>query len=97
MIRDAEKFAEEDKLLKEKIDARNSLDNYLHTMRNTIEDPEKLADKLDDEDKETITEALEEHQEWLSENPDAEAEDYEEHLKDLQAVCDPIVAQVYQQ
>lgn len=97
MIRDAEQFAEEDKVLKEKIDAKNSLDNYLHTMRNTVEDPEKLADKIDDDDKETILEALQEHTEWLEENPEAEKEDFEEHLKDLQSVCDPIVANHYQQ
>jgi len=44
--------------LKEKIDAKNSLENYLYTMRNTIEDKEKLADKIEDEDKEKIKEAL---------------------------------------
>jgi endoplasmic reticulum chaperone BiP len=95
MVNDAEKFAEEDKILKEKIDAKNSLDSYLHSMRNTIEDKEKLANKIDSDDKDTITEALKEHQEWLDSNPDAEKEDYEEHLKDLQGVCDPIVAKVY--
>ncbi len=95
MIREAEKFADEDKLIKEKIDARNSLDSYLHTMRNTVEDPEKLANKLDEEDKETIQEALKEHGEWLSSNQDSDKDDFEEHLKDLQAICDPIVAKVY--
>jgi len=44
--------------LKEKIDAKNSLENYIYTMRNTIEDKEKLADKIDEEDKETIKTAL---------------------------------------
>lgn len=83
MIKEAEKFAEEDKILKDKIDARNSLDNYLHTMRNTIEDPEKLAKKLDDDDKEKIQDALKEHGDWLAENPEADKEDFEEHLKDL--------------
>jgi heat shock protein 5 len=97
MIKEAEKFADEDKILKQKIDAKNSLDNYLHTMRNTVEDPEKLAKKLDEEDKETIQEALKEHSEWLSENPDADKDDYEEHLKEVQGVCDPIVAKVYKQ
>ncbi len=58
MIRDAEKFADQDKALKEKIDAKNSLENYLYTMRNTIEDKEKLADKIEDDDKDTIKEAL---------------------------------------
>jgi heat shock protein 5 len=96
MIADAEKFSEEDKLIKEKIDARNSLDSYLHSMRNTIEDKEKLAEKLDSEDKETISEALKENQEWLDTNPDAEREEFEDHLKDLQSICDPIVSKVYQ-
>eukprot|EP00831_Metopus_contortus_P023937 TRINITY_DN20999_c0_g1_i3.p3 TRINITY_DN20999_c0_g1~~TRINITY_DN20999_c0_g1_i3.p3 ORF type:complete len:103 (-),score=45.17 TRINITY_DN20999_c0_g1_i3:76-384(-) len=40
MIKDAEKFAEQDKEAKEKIDAYNNLDNYLHTMRNTVNDKE---------------------------------------------------------
>lgn len=97
MIREAEKFAEEDKLIKAKVDARNSLDNYLHTMRNTIDDPEKLGKKLSDDDKDTIKEALEEHGEWLSSNPDADRDEYDEHLKDLQGVCDPIVAKYYKQ
>merc|ERR1719353_2513769 len=30
MIKEAEEFAEEDKALKEKVDARNAFDNYLH-------------------------------------------------------------------
>ena len=95
MVNDAEKFAEEDKVLKEKIDAKNSLDSYLHSMRNTIEDKEKLANKISSDDKEAIKDALKEQQEWLDSNPDADKEDYEEHLKDLQGVCDPIVAKVY--
>jgi len=52
-------------------------------MRNTIEDKEKLADKLDEEDKTTIDEALKEATEWISANDDAETEDLEEHMKDL--------------
>lgn len=96
MIADAEKFSEEDKLIKEKVDARNSLDSYLHSMRNTIEDSDKLADKLEEEDKESISEALKEQQEWLDNNPEAEKEDYEDHLKELQAICDPIISKHYQ-
>jgi heat shock protein 5 len=83
MIRDAEKFADQDKALKEKIDAKNSLENYLYTMRNTIEDKEKLADKIEDDDKDTIKEALQDAQDWLNSNDDAEREDYESKLKDL--------------
>lgn len=97
MIRDSEKFADQDKALKEKIDAKNSLDNYIYTMRNTIDDKEKLADKIEEDDKDKIKEALQEAQEWLKEHDDAEREDFETHLKDLQSVCDPIIAKVYKQ
>lgn len=96
MIKDAEKFAEQDKEIKEKIDAKNSLENYIYTMRNTIEDKEKLADKLDESDKEKISEALTEHQDWLNSNQEADKEDLEEHLKELQSICDPIISRVYQ-
>lgn len=64
-------------------------------MRNTVEDKEKLANKLDEDDKEKILDALQEAQEWLNSNDDAEKEDLESHLKDLQSICDPIIAKVY--
>lgn len=84
-------------MLKEKIDAKHSLENYIFTMRNTIEDKEKLADKITDNDKEKIKEALEEAQDWLNSNEEAEREDFEEHLKDLQSVCDPIISEIYKE
>ena len=96
MIKDAEKFAEQDKAIKEKIDAKNSLENYIFTMRNTIEDKEKLADKIDEDDKKTISDALKEAQEWITSNDEADKDDFEKHLKELQGVCDPIIAKVYQ-
>lgn len=97
MIRDAEKFADQDKALKEKIDAKNSLENYVYTMRNTIEDKEKLADKIEADDKDKIKEALQTAQDWLKEHEEAEKEDLEAQLKELQSVCDPIIAKVYKQ
>jgi len=97
MIRDAEINEEFDKVVKAKIDAKNSLENYIYSMKNTVEDKEKLADKLSESDKSTVQNAVKEHQDWLSANPEAEKEDYESHLKELQSVCDPIVAKVYKQ
>jgi heat shock protein 5 len=95
MVADAEKFADQDKALKEKIDAKHQLENYIYQMRNTIEDKEKLADKLDADDKSKIADALVEAQDWLSSNEDGEKDDFEEHLKDLQRICDPIIGKVY--
>merc|ERR1712032_743965 len=97
MIKDAEEFAEQDKNVKEKIDAKNSLENYIYSMKNTVEDKDKLADKLQAGEKEEITNAIKEHQEWLNANAEADKEDFETHLKDLQKVCDPIIAKIYKQ
>jgi len=98
MLREAEQFAEQDKKTKEKIDAKNSLENYIYSMKNTVEDKDKgVGDKLSETEKETITNAIKEQQDWLNANADAEKEDYETHLKDLQKTCDPIVAKIYKQ
>ena len=95
MINDAESFAEEDKAIKERIDAKHSLQNYLHTMRNTVEDKDKLAEKLLEEDKTTISEAIGEVEDWLNSNEDAEKDELEVQMKELQAICDPIIAKIY--
>ena len=55
MVREAEEFAEEDKKVKEKIDARNGLETYCYNMRSTIDD--KLGDKLSEDDKATVSAA----------------------------------------
>ena len=91
MVKEAEEFAEEDRMAKEKIDARNQFDNYVFSMKNTIEDPEKLADKLSEDDKSTIQSALTEAQEWMQTNQDATKEEFEEKQKELEEICNPIV------
>lgn len=96
MVREAEEFAEEDRKVKEKIDARNQLETYVYNMKNTIGDKDKLADKLESEEKEKVEGALKEALEWLDDNQNAEKEDYDEKLKEVEAVCNPIISAVYQ-
>merc|ERR1712100_695633 len=57
MTREAEEFAEEDKLAKERIDARNAFDGYIHSMKSAIEgsgENKGLGEKMDEDEKETI-------------------------------------------
>merc|ERR1712070_449592 len=98
MVQEAEEFQEEDKKVREKIEARNQLENYVYSMKNTLSDSEKgIADKISEDDKETIEKALEEANEWLDDNQDAEKEDFEEKLKEVQDACSPIISKVYQE
>jgi len=96
MIADAEKFADEDKAIKDRIDAKHAFQNYIYTMRNTIEDKDKLADKLSEDDKSTIQDGITEAEDWLNSNgEDADKEAIDEQMKELQSICDPIIATIY--
>lgn len=49
-----------------------------------LKDPEKLANKINDQDKDKIKEALKDIKKWLYKNSAADKEDYEEELKALE-------------
>jgi len=97
MIADAEKFAEDDKKLKERVEARNELESYAYSLKNQINDKEKLGAKISDEDKEKIEEAVNEKIAWLEENQEAEGEEFKAQKKELEDVVQPIIAKLYQQ
>merc|ERR1712230_284354 len=99
MIREAEEFAEEDKLAKERIDARNAFDGYIHSMKSAIEgsgDNKGLGEKMDEDEKETIDDAIKDGQDWLSSNPEADAEEIKEKQKEIEGICSPIIQKYYQ-
>ena len=50
MVQEAEEFAEQDKKVKGRVDARNQLETYCYNMKTTIDD--KLGDKVDASEKE---------------------------------------------
>jgi len=97
MVREAEEFADEDKAMKATIDARNGLEGYAFSLRNSITDKEKFGDKISEEDKETIEAAIKETTEWLDEHPDADKDEYAEKQKELEAVANPIMTKLYQE
>merc|ERR1712137_499982 len=97
MVEEAEANAEEDKLLKKKIDARNGLEGYCYSMKNQLNDAEKgLKDKIDAESVEKIEEAISETLDWLDENSEAELEELEEKKTEIESLVNPILQQAYQ-
>jgi len=97
MVREAAEFEEEDKKVREKVEARNSLESVAYSLRNQVNDKEKLGSKLNDEDKKAIEDAVKEALNFLDENPNAEKEEYDEAKNKLQSTTNPIVSRVYQQ
>merc|ERR1712038_1018167 len=96
MIKDAETFADEDKALKERVESRNELESYAYSLKNQINDKDKLGAKISDEDKEKIEEVINEKIAWLEENAEAEAEDFKAQKKELEDAVQPIIAKLYQ-
>ncbi|EGS19927.1 uncharacterized protein CTHT_0044200 [Thermochaetoides thermophila DSM 1495] len=96
MIAEAEKYAEEDKATRERIEARNALENYAFSLKNQVNDEDGLGKKISAEDKETILDAVKEALDWLDENAaTATTEDFEEQKEKLSNVAYPITSKLY--
>jgi heat shock 70kDa protein 1/2/6/8 len=95
MVRDAEKYKDEDDKQKDRISAKNSLESYSFNMKATMED-EKLKDKISAEDKQKVLDKCNDAIKWIDANQLAEKEEFDHQLKDLEKVCMPIVTKLYQ-
>ncbi|KAJ5093458.1 Heat shock protein 70 family [Penicillium angulare] len=96
MVQEAEEYAEEDKAIKAKIEARNGLENYAFSLKNQANDDEGLGGQVDEDDKQTILDAVKETLDWLEDNAaTATAEDFEEQKEQLSSVAYPITSKLY--
>ncbi|KAK1311940.1 Heat shock cognate 70 kDa protein [Acorus calamus] len=85
----------EDEEHKKKVESKNALENYAYNMRNTIKD-EKIGSKLDPADKKKIEDAIDGAINWLDSNQLAEADEFDDKMKELESICNPIIAKMYQ-
>merc|ERR1712107_954616 len=90
MVSEAEKFKAEDDANKNRIEAKNALENYCFSLKSSI-DSEQVKDKIDPDDKKTLEEKIEETTKWLDSNQTAEKEEYEEKQKELEGIALPIL------
>jgi L1 cell adhesion molecule like protein len=94
MLSDAEKYKEEDDAEGKRVSAKNGLESYAYSLRNTLNDP-KVDEKIEAGDKETLKTKIDSVVSWLDENQQATQEEYEEHQKDLEGVANPIMMKFY--
>jgi len=90
MVSEAEKFKAEDDANRNRIEAKNGLENYCFSLKSSI-DSEQVKDKIDEGDKKTLEDKIEETTKWLDVNPSAEKEEYEEKQKELEGIALPIL------
>lgn len=108
MVKEAEECAETDAKLRQRIEARNSFESYLYSVKNTLRDNNAVKDYIGDEDKEKIESTVAEGLAWLEthdvvKKPDADAgeeldvETYQSKRKEAEDVISPLLAKAYQQ
>jgi L1 cell adhesion molecule like protein len=95
MVRDAEKYKDEDDKQRERLQAKNALESYSFNMKSTVED-EKLKDKISEEDRTKVLDKCNEIIKWIDANQLADKEEFEHKQKELEQVCMPIVTKLYQ-
>jgi len=95
MVKEAEKYKSEDEKNKLRIEAKNGLENYAFSLRNTLKDP-NMAGKIDESDKSTLEKSIDETVKWLDANQTAEAEEFEHKQKELEGIAMPIMTKLYQ-
>ncbi|ORX84562.1 70 kDa heat shock protein 2 [Basidiobolus meristosporus CBS 931.73] len=95
MVSEAEKYKAEDEAAASRISAKNGLESYAYSLRNTIQD-EKVAGQLEVDDKKKLEEAINSTISWLDNSQEASKEEYEDKQKELEGVANPIMTNMYQ-
>ena len=96
LVKEAEKFKDEDNKVKERIEAKNGLEQYCYQVRQTINDA-KLKDKFSEDEKKQIEGKVDEVLKWVNDNPAAAKDEYDSKMKEIEGIFNPIMQKVYQQ
>ncbi|XP_041370984.1 heat shock protein 70 A1-like [Gigantopelta aegis] len=92
MVNEAEKYRDEDEKQRERVSARNQLENYVFSVRQSINE---AGDKLSQSDKDAVNHKCEETLKWIDANLLAEKDEYEFQLKEVENVCRPIMVKMH--
>ena len=79
MVKEAEKFKEQDEENKGKIESKNNLENYLYQTKNLISE----NDKIPKENISSINKILDEELKWLESNQNESKQVYDDKLKEV--------------
>merc|ERR1719399_407852 len=90
MVKEAEEFREQDEADAQKVEARNSLESYVYSLKNKMAE-EGMAAAMGEEDAATLTAAIDAALAWLDDNQSADKDEYESQRKELEGVAMPIL------
>ena len=95
MVAESEKYAEEDKVRMERVEARNGLEAYLYNARNTIRE-DKVKDAIGEDGVKSTEDVIQEGLDWLAANESAETDAFKEKQKEMEDKIRPVLMKLYQ-
>ena len=95
LVKEAEKFKDEDNKVKDRIEAKNTLEQYCYQVRQALNE-EKLKDKFSEDEKKQIETKVDEILKWTNDNPAASKEEYDAKVKEIEAIFNNIMQKKYQ-
>jgi L1 cell adhesion molecule like protein len=95
LVKEAEKYAAEDKTRMERVEAKNQLETYLYNTRNAVQE-EKVKETLGADTVKEVDQWVKEGLEWLDQHPDEEKSEYELKQKEYENKIRPVMMKLYQ-
>ncbi|XP_064112973.1 heat shock cognate 71 kDa protein-like [Macrobrachium nipponense] len=87
---DMDKFKIDDKKLRERISSKVSLEIYCTQIKSAIEGETFEAGRC------RILEVCNKNLEWLTSNPTAQRDEYEQRRREIEDICQPVMTKIYQ-
>jgi len=96
MVREAEKFSDEDKKTKERVEAKNHLESFAYQMKSTLKE-ENIQNQLTEDEKKKINDAIDSALSFSESNPEATKESFDNKKKEVEDIIQPIMTRLYSQ
>ncbi|KAJ1544887.1 Hsp70 family chaperone [Saccharomyces cerevisiae] len=94
MVAEAEKFKAEDEQEAQRVQAKNQLESYAFTLKNSVSE-NNFKEKVGEEDAKKLEAAAQDAINWLDASQAASTEEYKERQKELEGVANPIMSKFY--
>jgi len=93
MLKEAEKYKEEDQQNRDRIESKNKLESFLFNMKSTVMNNNEI--KLSESDKKTVLDTVDDGIKWLENSEQASKEEYDGKFEEVSGIVNPIISKIY--
>lgn len=95
MVKEAEQFKADDEIVRQRVEAKNKLENYCYNIKSSVLNEEKMKSNLGSDIK-TVENIIDSTLKWIEENSDSSCEQFESKQKEIEGILMPLIQKAYQ-